>query len=116
MLTKFFIICTAAATIVSAQGTVGSSTVNKTTGECNVGSLQCCKQVQKPADKSVQNQLDLAGLAAGTLNGLVGVQCSPITGLGIGAGSNCNADPVCCTGNSFNGVIAIGCTPININL
>ncbi|KAF8204671.1 hydrophobin-251 [Pholiota molesta] len=31
-------------------------------------------------------------------------------------GTSCSAQPVCCTNDSFNGVVALGCTPININL
>ncbi|KAF1982441.1 hypothetical protein K402DRAFT_424548 [Aulographum hederae CBS 113979] len=27
-----------------------------------------------------------------------------------------NQQPVCCTGNTFTGLIAIGCTPINVNI
>ncbi|KAH8822417.1 hypothetical protein DL96DRAFT_1560024 [Flagelloscypha sp. PMI_526] len=45
----------------------------------------------------------------------VGLTCSPINIIGIGSNS-CSSQPVCCSDNNFNGVIAIGCSPININL
>lgn len=66
------------------------------------------------------------------------VTCSPITAGGIGQGSSCSTQPVCCTNNDFvcpqfpsqqtshkvliailfpppqNGIFALGCTPVNI--
>jgi hypothetical protein len=44
----------------------------------------------------------------------VAENCSPM-GLGLG-GNSCNSQTVCCENNSFNGLIALGCTSININL
>ncbi|KAJ3515708.1 hypothetical protein NLJ89_g1590 [Agrocybe chaxingu] len=83
--------------------------------QCNTGSLQCCNSVQDASSKGLAGILGLLGVVVGSITGQVGVTCSPISVIGIG-GNSCTAQPVCCTNNSFNGLIALGCTPININL
>ncbi|KAK7037505.1 hypothetical protein VNI00_010997 [Paramarasmius palmivorus] len=83
--------------------------------QCNTGSIQCCNSVQNAGDKSVAGILALLGVVVQDVNALVGVTCTPITVIGAG-GNSCSAQPVCCTNNSFNGVVALGCTPINLNL
>ncbi|KDR81077.1 hypothetical protein GALMADRAFT_1121962 [Galerina marginata CBS 339.88] len=83
--------------------------------QCNTGDLQCCNSVQSASSSSVASLLGLLGVVVGSVTGLVGVTCSPITAIGV-AGNSCSAQPVCCTNNSFNGLVAIGCTPVNINL
>ncbi|GAB88060.1 hypothetical protein GORBP_124_00010, partial [Gordonia rubripertincta NBRC 101908] len=45
----------------------------------------------------------------------IGLTCDPISVIGIG-GNSCTAQPVCCENNNFNGVVALGCTPVNLNL
>ncbi|KAF9483029.1 fungal hydrophobin [Pholiota conissans] len=82
--------------------------------QCNTGSLQCCNSTATSASQLT----GVAGLLAallGPITGIIGVTCSPITVIGA-SGTSCNEQPVCCTNNSFNGVIALGCTPININV
>ncbi|KAF9445279.1 hydrophobin-251, partial [Macrolepiota fuliginosa MF-IS2] len=82
---------------------------------CNVKDLQCCNSVQKADSSSIAGTLGLLGVVVGTVTGLVGATCSPITAIGV-AGNSCNAQPVCCSNNNFNGVVALGCTPVNLNL
>ncbi|KAF8875223.1 fungal hydrophobin [Infundibulicybe gibba] len=84
--------------------------------QCNTGDIQCCNSVQAVSGSSaVSGLLGLLGIVVQDVTALVGVTCSPITAIGI-AGNQCSAQPVCCTNNSFNGLVAIGCTPINVNL
>ncbi|KAF5327368.1 hypothetical protein D9619_004460 [Psilocybe cf. subviscida] len=83
--------------------------------QCNTGSIECCQSVQTAGSSSVASLLGLLGIVVSDVTALVGVTCSPITAVGVG-GTSCSAQPVCCTNNSFNGVVALGCTPININL
>ncbi|KAI3597611.1 hydrophobin [Moniliophthora roreri] len=59
--------------------------------------------------------LGLLGIVLQDLNIDVGLTCSPITIIGGGSNS-CSANPVCCENNSFNGIVALGCVPVNINL
>ncbi|KAI3595863.1 hydrophobin [Moniliophthora roreri] len=61
------------------------------------------------------NVLGLLGVTLTDLNVLVGLTCSPVTILG-GIFGGCSATPVCCENNSFGGVIAIGCVPVNLSL
>ncbi|TEB28829.1 fungal hydrophobin [Coprinellus micaceus] len=83
--------------------------------QCNTGPIQCCNSVQSASAPGIAGLLALLGVIVGPLTGQVGVTCSPISIIGV-PGNSCSAQPVCCTNNSFNGIIAIGCTPININL
>ncbi|KAL0948349.1 hypothetical protein HGRIS_010935 [Hohenbuehelia grisea] len=81
-------------------------------GQCNTGSLQCCQSTQQNTD-AISSVAGLLGVVA-PIGALVGLNCSPITGIGLGQGASCSAQPVCCTGNTFNGVIALGCTAIKL--
>ncbi|KAF9442359.1 fungal hydrophobin [Macrolepiota fuliginosa MF-IS2] len=83
--------------------------------QCNVGNLQCCNSAQSASSSNVATLLGLLGIALGSVTGLVGITCNPISVIGVG-GNSCNAQPVCCSNNSFNGVVALGCTPVNLNL
>ncbi|GLB38125.1 putative hydrophobins [Lyophyllum shimeji] len=84
-------------------------------GQCNTGEMQCCNSVQNADTPSVAALLGVLGVAAQGVTGQVGVTCSPISVIG-GGGNSCTAQPVCCSNNSFNGIVALGCTPINLNL
>ncbi|KAF9047846.1 hydrophobin, partial [Panaeolus papilionaceus] len=83
-----------------------------TAPSCNTGSLQCCNSVQNVSAQQVL--LSTLGISAGSVSGLVGLSCSAISVAGAG-GNSCSAQPVCCTNNSFNGLISLGCSPINLN-
>ncbi|KAF9002207.1 fungal hydrophobin [Cyathus striatus] len=76
--------------------------------QCNTGPIQCCKSVQKADSKEVTtSQVSSASFSL--------VNCSPISLVGVG-GTSCNAQPVCCNGNNFNGLIVVGCTPIAVQV
>ncbi|KAF8178033.1 hydrophobin-251, partial [Pholiota molesta] len=85
-------------------------------GSCNTGPVQCCNSVQNADAPGISSLLALVGASVNGLTGQVGVTCSPISVIGGGVGSDCTAQPVCCSNNSFNGVVALGCTPINVGL
>ncbi|KIJ62697.1 hypothetical protein HYDPIDRAFT_30289 [Hydnomerulius pinastri MD-312] len=87
-----------------------------TGSQCNTGPINCCNSVQQASQ--VSNLESLCGVTqadAGVL-GLVGLDCTPITVIGTGSGCNAQAQPVCCTNNDFNGVVNLGCSPVNINV
>ncbi|PBK86717.1 hypothetical protein ARMGADRAFT_939952, partial [Armillaria gallica] len=63
----------------------------------------------------VSSLLGLLGVAVGQLTGNVGVSCTPITVVGLG-GTQCSDQVVCCDDNNFNGLVSLGCTPLNIGL
>ncbi|KAK0212025.1 hydrophobin-251 [Armillaria fumosa] len=81
------------------------------------GTAQCCESTQNPSDLSPSTValLGLLGVVVGDLTADVGLTCSPISVIGVG-GTSCDAQAVCCDDNKFNGVIALGCSPINIGL
>ncbi|KAK0213248.1 hydrophobin 2 [Desarmillaria ectypa] len=84
-----------------------------TGGKCNTGSAQCCESVQDPKSDAVQKTLGLLGIPIGEITANVGLACAPITVLGLGT-TSCTNQPVCCEGNNFNGLVALGCTPLNV--
>jgi len=84
-----------------------------TPSQCNTGSTLCCNSTSTAGAQSAL--LGLLGIVLQDVNALVGLGCSPISVIGAG-GNSCSQQPVCCSNNNFNGIIAIGCTPININL
>ncbi|KAF8959639.1 hydrophobin-263 [Flammula alnicola] len=92
-----------------------ASVLPRQSNQCNTGSIQCCNSTQSATSSIVSILAGLLGISAGSITGLVGVTCSPITVIGA-SGTSCSQQPVCCTNNSFNGLIALGCTPINLNL
>ncbi|PFH45557.1 hypothetical protein AMATHDRAFT_8987 [Amanita thiersii Skay4041] len=97
----------AAANAIRRGGDGGGS------GQCDSGTLQCCNQTQdvKDADDSTLNLLKSVGVNVSDLTGLIGLNCVPISLLGVGVDS-CSSQSVCCTNNYFNGLINIGCTNV----
>ncbi|PPQ93289.1 hypothetical protein CVT25_015287 [Psilocybe cyanescens] len=82
---------------------------------CNTGSLQCCNKTTTANNAGTVSMLGALGID-NMLNGLVGLQCTPISAIAI-SGNNCQQETLCCTGNTYEGaLIATGCTPINANL
>ncbi|CDO70110.1 hypothetical protein BN946_scf184806.g37 [Trametes cinnabarina] len=80
-------------------------------GNCNTGSIQCCNSVHDTKEDAVSALLGLLGLDVNSISGKVGIQCSGISGVGVGQ-SSCQASPVCCENNNVGGLISIGCVPI----
>ncbi|KAH8822430.1 hydrophobin-251, partial [Flagelloscypha sp. PMI_526] len=78
--------------------------------QCNTGSIQCCNSVTKADDAKASKIIHSLNIQDVVENTVVGLNCSPLSIIGIGSNS-CSAQPVCCSNNNFNGVIAIGCTP-----
>ncbi|KAI0075015.1 fungal hydrophobin, partial [Panus rudis PR-1116 ss-1] len=83
---------------------------------CSTGPVQCCNSVQHAGAPAAAGLLGLLGVVVQDLNVPIGLTCSPISVIGGGSGGNCNAQTVCCENNNFSGLIAIGCTPINLQL
>ncbi|KAG6855989.1 hypothetical protein H0H87_008669 [Tephrocybe sp. NHM501043] len=81
---------------------------------CSTEKQQCCNSVQKAGSPSAASLLSLLGVAVQGVTAQVGLTCSPLTALGA-AGQSCNQQTVCCENNNFNGIVALGCTPINLN-
>ncbi|CAA7270340.1 unnamed protein product [Cyclocybe aegerita] len=92
----------------------GLATTNKPSCKANTGDLQCCNAVYDHNSSKGRALLEKYGIILASVTGSVGQTCSPITGVVL-SGNSCTQQPVCCTNNTFNGVIAVGCSPVNIN-
>ncbi|KAF8962081.1 hydrophobin [Flammula alnicola] len=109
MFTKITTIILAVAFAVQAVATNAPAT-------CNTGSVQCCNQLFKSDSHDASTLLARLGIVIQGLTGLVGQNCSPITGVGVGSGASCVSSPVCCANNNFNGeLVSLGCSPVSVN-
>ncbi|KAL0949227.1 hypothetical protein HGRIS_009306 [Hohenbuehelia grisea] len=88
---------------------------NEPASSCNTGPVQCCNSVQSADSKSIAGLLSVLGVVVSDLTVFVGANCSPISVIGVG-GNSCSASPVCCENNSFGGLIALGCVPVDLSL
>ncbi|KIP08214.1 hydrophobin [Phlebiopsis gigantea 11061_1 CR5-6] len=79
---------------------------------CSTGSVQCCNTVEKASSPSAATILGGLDVVLQDLNVLVGLTCSPISIVGVGSGSACSAQTVCCEDNSHGSLISIGCVPV----
>ncbi|KAI0823350.1 fungal hydrophobin-domain-containing protein [Trametes gibbosa] len=83
-------------------------------GNCSTGTLQCCDSVQKASNSGITVLLGLLGVVLQDVDVLVGLVCSPITVIGVGGGSSCSANTVCCQNNAYGGLVSIGCVPVTL--
>ncbi|KAI9455832.1 hydrophobin 2 [Boletus coccyginus] len=99
-----------AALVAVATATPGVVEARDSVSQCNTSDQYCCNQQITQYTSAVSGVL-------GVLNGLNlagGATCSPISVIGV-AGNSCTQQPVCCSNNNFNGLVNVGCTPINVN-
>ncbi|KAH6903240.1 fungal hydrophobin-domain-containing protein [Coprinopsis sp. MPI-PUGE-AT-0042] len=84
------------------------------TPQCNGGSVKCCNSLLSSTEATKVYGL-LLGLLGITIpaNTIVGVHCSGVNVIG-GGGKSCTQQTVCCNGNTFSGLITLGCTPISL--
>ncbi|KAA1470825.1 hydrophobin 2 [Dentipellis sp. KUC8613] len=101
---------------VTVTVTAPATTSTVPASQCNTGPVQCCNSVQKASSPAAAGLLGLLGIVIQDVTALVGLGCTPISVVGVGSGATCQAQPVCCENNNFNGLINIGCSPVNINL
>jgi len=80
--------------------------------QCNTGTVQCCNTMTSAANPLVGSLGGLVGLV-GNLALPVGLTC---TSIGLLDSNQCNNSPVCCSNVQQQGLIAIGCSPINLGL
>ncbi|KAL1940962.1 hypothetical protein VTO73DRAFT_7598 [Trametes versicolor] len=81
---------------------------------CSTGPIQCCDSVQKADSTAATSILGSIGVVVQDVNALVGLNCSPISVVSVGAGNACSAEAVCCEDNSHGTLISIGCLPVTL--
>ncbi|KAI0360649.1 fungal hydrophobin [Trametes cingulata] len=79
---------------------------------CSTGPIQCCNSVASASDPVGSLLLGLLGIVVEGVDVLLGLDCSPISVIGVGTGNACSANTVCCENNNVGGLISIGCVPI----
>ncbi|KAH9482523.1 Fruiting body protein SC3 [Psilocybe cubensis] len=107
---------------------------NEPASQCNTGGLQCCDSLTTANSSAASKIISLLGIVVQDVTATVGLTCSPISVIGLGGDSwytpsymlcsdlnselffSSTAQPVCCQDNSFHGLIALGCTPVDLNL
>ncbi|KAH9896897.1 fungal hydrophobin-domain-containing protein [Cubamyces lactineus] len=74
---------------------------------CSTGPIQCCNSATDPVTSAL---LGLLGIVVEGIDAIIGVQCSPISVVGVG-NNQCTANAVCCQNNNVGGLLSIGCLP-----
>ncbi|KAF9563447.1 fungal hydrophobin [Agrocybe pediades] len=114
MFSKFAVAFAATMAVFVAAGPVGYPS-GDITNSCNSGPVQCCNAMYDSKSKEGNVLLGLVGVAVNAVTAQVGLECNPITAIGVGSGAQCTSQPVCCTGNHFDGLVAVGCSPVGVN-
>ncbi|KAF4584560.1 hypothetical protein EYR40_004559 [Pleurotus pulmonarius] len=83
--------------------------------KCNTGPVQCCNSVQKSDSAEVKKLASLLALDIEGVVGEVGLHCSPVLAV-VGGAPTCSGQTVCCDNAHFNGLVNVGCSPINVGL
>ncbi|KAI0669389.1 hypothetical protein C8Q78DRAFT_992976 [Trametes maxima] len=73
---------------------------------CSTGEIQCCQTTTQASSPAASQLLGLLGVVLQDMNVPVGLNCSPISVIGVGAGNGCSANTVCCEDNSFSNVFS----------
>ncbi|KAJ6634780.1 Hydrophobin-3 [Pseudolycoriella hygida] len=103
-----FVIFCAIHSAIGTGGGGGSGNIN-----CQTGKAQCCNSVQQHNSPLAILTALLGGINLNQLIGVVGIQCLPVGVIGA-SGTVCASQAACCTGNSFDGLIVLGCSPVAI--
>ncbi|KDQ62777.1 hypothetical protein JAAARDRAFT_87356, partial [Jaapia argillacea MUCL 33604] len=98
----------------AALAILAVATPTEPASSCTTGPIQCCNTVESASSPAAAGILASIGVVVQDVTALVGLTCSPITAIGVGSGSSCSASPVCCTDNSWGGLISIGCVPVTL--
>ncbi|EPQ54193.1 hydrophobin [Gloeophyllum trabeum ATCC 11539] len=110
MFSKFSIAVTGVLAILAAA----TPTPNELASQCPTGELQCCNSVGSATDPAIATILGSLGIPVQGISALVGLTCSAISVVGVGSGDSCTETPVCCTDNSYAGLVSLGCVPVDL--
>ncbi|KAL2835285.1 hypothetical protein BDW59DRAFT_6021 [Aspergillus cavernicola] len=80
------------------------------------GPVQCCGRHGSAEDPTILSMAQVLGVdIRGTPGTMIALNCNPITVTGQ-ALSSCGETPVCCRENLLNGLINVGCVPVELNV
>ncbi|CAA7263588.1 unnamed protein product [Cyclocybe aegerita] len=116
MFSKIALLTAAAMSVFVAASPAPDGSEGGIHNSCNTGPVQCCNSLYENESEQANLLISLVGAVVGPIGTQVGANCSPLSVIGVGSGASCNTQPVCCSNNKFNGLVAIGCSPINVNL
>ncbi|KAJ8455034.1 hypothetical protein ONZ51_g12678 [Trametes cubensis] len=107
---------TSAFVALVAATAAAASAIPRTDGssQCNTGSIQCCETMTDSSNPAAQDLAGLLGIDLGGITGLVGMNCSPLTVVGVDGTPSCKQQPVCCQNNSVGGLLSVGCIPVTV--
>ncbi|KAL4081298.1 hypothetical protein V8B97DRAFT_1913384 [Scleroderma yunnanense] len=90
--------------LVSVVAAAPEPIVARNDGSCSSGTLQCCQSTTSATQESLNSLTGLLGIVAEIplVGPLLGLNCSPITVVGLGTGANCAQQTVCCQNTQFN--------------
>ncbi|OCH85360.1 fungal hydrophobin [Obba rivulosa] len=74
----------------------------------------CCESVGEASSDPIASVLKGLGVVVQDVTAIVGVDCSPITVVGVGSGSACSGTTVSCSSNELGGLVQIGCVPVTL--
>ncbi|GJE95134.1 fungal hydrophobin [Phanerochaete sordida] len=75
--------------------------------------VQCCNSTEDANSASAAALLGLLGIVVQDVTGLIALDCSPISVIGVGTGSACSGTTVSCSNGVVHG-IGIGCVPVTL--
>ncbi|KAI0633568.1 hydrophobin [Trametes polyzona] len=107
MFSKLFVLATVFATLAAATPTPGAGGPT-----CQTGSLQCCNSLQDPSSKSMQSILALLGLGLQDTDAQVGLDCNPISVIGVDNKGGCSQQTACCDDHAVANGVSVGCLPV----
>ncbi|KAI0355203.1 hydrophobin 1 [Trametes cingulata] len=102
----------AVALAISALPLLAAATPLEARQSCDTSTPQCCATTTKASSETGEKLLGLLGVVVQDVNVLLGLDCTPITVVGVGSGSECSGTTVCCEDNSHGSLVSIGCLPI----
>ncbi|KAG2155292.1 hydrophobin [Suillus bovinus] len=107
-----FVVGTSAVPTLSAR----DNSTCSTGAQCNTGTVSCCDTTYESNSPKLSRIISVLNISLDPVEGSVAMGCSPLSVIGAGSGAVCTQQPVCCSGNTYYGLINIGCSPINIYL
>jgi hypothetical protein len=80
--------------------------------QCTTKPILCCLTAGYRSNPAIDNVINVLGVPNVGVNTLVGLTCTTIPVVGVGSGATCDAIPLCCAHNDYQGLIGVGKWPL----